>query len=298
LTVIFLGGLMIFDLVSVDKKYVNETSFVNAREVEEPFQKSPIDQEILKDDDMHYRVFEPQLGMSNARTSYFHKAIGGYSAVKPRRMQQLYDYHMSKGTMSVFNMLNVKYIIQNNQGKDLFSLNPFAMGNAWFINEFIVVDSPDAEIKALENLTPLDSLDTTVKAIISRSDYPEIAKEVAHARFVVDTLQAKIELKSYQPNRLEYVTNNPKEGVAVFSEIYYPKGWKVTIDGQEANMFRVNYVLRAMQIPAGQHKIEFVFDPEVVKTGSNIALTSSIFMLFLLMGGFYFEIKKRNQYRF
>lgn len=294
LTVIFLGGLMIFDLVLVDKKYVNETSFANAREVEEPFQKSPIDQEILKDDDLHYRVFEPQLGMSNARTSYFHNAIGGYSAVKPRRMQQLYDYHMSKGTMSVFNMLNVKYIIQNNQGKDLFSLNPFAMGNAWFVNEFIVVDSPDAEIKALENLTPLDSLDTAVKAIINSKDYPEIAKEVARARFFVDTSQAKIELKSYQPNRLEYVTNNSNEGVAVFSEMYYPKGWKVTIDGQEAKMFRVNYVLRAMQIPAGQHKIEFVFDPEVVKTGSSLTLASSILMLLLLMGGFYFEMKNKK----
>lgn len=294
ITVVVLGCLMVFDLVSIDKKYVDETSFVHARQVDEPFQMTPIDKEILEDDDLHYRVFEPQLGMSNARTSYFHKAVGGYSAVKPRRMQQLYDYHMSQGTMSVFNMLNVKYIIQNNQGKDLFSLNPFAMGNAWFVNEFIVVDNPDAEIKALENLTPLDSLDTSIKAIISSKDYPEIAKEVANRNFTVDTSQAKIQLKSYQPNRLEYVANNPNEGVAVFSEIYYPKGWKVTIDGQEAEMFRVNYVLRALQIPAGQHKIEFVFDPEVVKTGSNLALMSFILMLLLLLGGVYFEMKNKK----
>lgn len=288
ITVVIIGCLMVFDLLSVDKKYVNDSNFVPSRQVEEPFQMTSIDKEILEDNDIHYRVFEPGLGLSNARTSYFHKSVGGYSAVKPRRMQQLYDFHIAVGNMSVLNMLNVKYVIQSNQGKELYSLNPFANGHAWFIEDIDLVENPDKEIRAL------DSLDTKIKAIVNQNDFPEIAKQVINKKLEVDSLEAKIQLKSYQPNRLEYVANNPKDGVAVFSEIYYPKGWKVTIDGQETEMFRVNFVLRALQIPAGKHTIEFKFEPEVVKTGSTIALMSSIGMLLLIGAGVYLERMKKS----
>lgn len=285
--IIAIGSIMVLDLVLVDKKYVNASDFVSAREVQMPFQATPADLEILKDEDLHYRVFEPQSGMSGARASYFHKAIGGYSAVKPQRIQQLYDYQIAKNNIQVLNMLNVKYVLQTTEeGQPIPLQNPDANGNAWFVNKVSLVANADAEMKALDNLK------TKTQAIISSNDFPIIAKDLANRTFKTDSLSA-IELVAYKPNYLNYQTQNTNDGLAVFSEIYYPKGWKVTIDGKEAEMFRVNYVLRALQIPAGKHIIEFKFEPEVVKKGSSIALFSSIGMLLLLLGGIYFETKKK-----
>lgn len=286
--VILLGGIMVFDLVQVDKKYVNSDNFHHARKIDMPFEATDADREILRDGDLNYRVFEPRGGMSSARSSYFHKSIGGYSAVKPQRFQQLYDYQIAKNNMEVLNMLNVKYIIQPGEGGELFySLNPYANGNAWFVSEIKTVDSADEEMKAL------DKLDTKNEAVISFASNNAMSIK-SLPNFKKDTL-AQIKLVDYKPNYLKYISNNIDSGFAVFSEIYYPKGWKVTIDGKETEMFRVNYVLRALQIPAGEHTIEFKFDPEVVKTGSMIALFSSIGMVLLIIGGIYFERKKMNK---
>ncbi|MDY0089500.1 MAG: YfhO family protein [Flavobacteriaceae bacterium] len=287
--VILLGIIMVFDLVQIDKKYVNSDDFVNARRMEMPFELTNADSEIMKDSDLHYRVFEPQGGMSSARTSYFHKSIGGYSAVKPQRFQQLYDYQIAQNNIDVLNMLNVKYLLQPGEGNETFySINPYANGNAWFVEEIKAVNSADEEISAL------DSLNTQSSAVINIKDFPEKAKEILNVNFKTDSLSF-IKLIEYKPNYLKYETQNEYDGLAVFSEIYYPKGWKVSIDGKESDMFRVNYVLRALQIPAGKHTVEFKFEPEVVKKGSRIALFSSISMFLLLITGIYFEAKKQTK---
>lgn len=281
--IIMVGLLMIFDLFFVDKKYVSGKDFVNAREVEVPFQESPADTQILQDT-THYRVFEVDGNMSSARTSYFHQSIGGYSAVKPRRMQQLFDYQIAKNNMEVLNMLNVKYVIQTDtSGVAVPAQNPDANGNAWFVSKIQNVNSADEEMKALDQL---DTKNVAVKSKDTNDKNFELSMP-----FRLDSL-ASIQLISYKPNHLKYTSNNSNEGFAVFSEMYYKNGWKATIDGKDTKIFKVNYVLRGLQIPAGKHKIEFKFEPEVIKTGSTIALFSSMGMFLLLMGGIYFERKK------
>ncbi|HSN47782.1 MAG TPA: YfhO family protein, partial [Flavobacterium sp.] len=288
-TIIVVGLLMVFDLFFVDKKYVSEKDFVSRSEVEVPFQETPADIQILQDT-THYRVFEVAGNLSSARASYFHKSIGGYSAVKPRRMQQLFDYQIAKNNIEILNMLNVKYIIQTDSTGAAFPVqNPDANGNAWFVKELKAVNSADAEMKSL------DKLDSKEVAVTSR-DKNEKNFELS-LPFRIDSL-ATIQLTSYKPNHLKYVSNNKHLGFGVFSEMYYEKGWKATIDGKEIEIFRVNYVLRGLQIPAGKHVIEFKFEPQVVQTGSMITLFSSLGMLLLLIGGIYYENKKRVEYRY
>lgn len=283
LAVVLAGTLMVLDLYVVDKNYVNAGDFVNARQVSQPFQPTEADLKIMEDKDPNFRVFEPGQGMAGARTSYFHKAIGGYSAVKPQRIQQLYDYQIAHNNIQVLSMLNVKYVIQTtDEGQAVPLQNPDANGNAWFVEKVKVVQNADEEIRAL------DSLDTKNEAIVTK----EFFKSVSSPSFVKDSL-AGITLTEYKPNYLKYTSQNTNKGLAVFSEIYYPKGWKVTIDGKEATPIRANFVLRALEIPAGKHTIEFKFEPDVVKKGSSIALFSSIGMLLLLVGGIYFETKKK-----
>ena len=286
IAVVAIGLLMVLDLVLVAQNYVNEESFVSKRVMDQPFEATKIDKEILADKDLHYRVFEPQAGMSSARTSYFHKSIGGYSAVKPQRVQQLYDYQIAKGNNEILDMLNVKYIIQSNQGQDLYSLNTFANGNAWFVSNVVVHPSADAVMKGLKEF------DSDHTALINEQDHPEIASKLKSMTFSpIDSTQT-IRLTKYLPNRLEYqIQNNKEGGVAVFSELYYQNGWKATIDGNEAEIFNVNYVLRGLIVPKNAKNIVFSFEPEVVKTGSRIALMSSIVFGLLLMGGLFLAYK-------
>jgi hypothetical protein len=279
--IILVGLFMVSDLFFVDKNYVSNKDFISARDVEMPFQETPADTEILKDP-TNYRVFDIQ-GLMQARTSYFHKAIGGYSAVKPQRMQQLFDYQIAKNNLEILNMLNVKYVIQTDkEGKEYPIINPDANGNAWFVNQVKWVKNTDEEMKAL------DKLNSKNVAVINEKEFSDIKNK----SFAKDSL-ATITLDSYQPNDLKYTSNNSKEGLAVFSEMYYGKGWKALIDGKETSIMRADYALRAIVVPAGKHSIEFKFDPQVVKTGSMITLVSSIGMLFLLVGGIYFERKKK-----
>jgi hypothetical protein len=277
--IILVGFIMISDLFFIDKNYLNAKNFVNPSEVDVPFQPTASDLEILRDT-THYRVFEVDGNMSNARTSYFHQSVGGYSAVKPRRMQQLFDYQIAKNNTQVLNMLNTKYIIQTDkEGKEFPTSNPNANGNAWFVQKVKFVNSPDEEMKAL------DSLDTKNGAIVNQKEF---GTQLKNTTFVKDSL-ATITMNSYKPNHLKYTSNNPNSGLAVFSEMYYADGWNAFIDGKKVSYFRADYALRAMEIPSGKHSIEFKFEPQVVKTGSTIALISSILMLLLLLGGVYFE---------
>ncbi len=283
--VILVGIIMISDLFFIDKNYVNANSFVSPSEVEVPFQPSASDLEILRDTS-HYRVFEVDGNMSSARASYFHQSIGGYSAVKPRRMQQLFDYQIAKNNMEVLHMLNTKFIIQTDkEGKEFPTYNPNCNGNAWFVQKVKFVNSPDEEMKAL------DSLDSKNEVIVNQKEF---GVQLKNNTFVKDTLST-IKLTSYKPNHLKYVSNNSNPGLAVFSEMYYADGWNATIDGKATSHFRANYAIRAMEIPSGNHIIEFKFEPQVVKTGSTIALISFIIMILLFFGGIYLEQKKSKQ---
>ena len=285
--VILVGIIMISDLFFIDKNYVNAKSFVSPSEVDVPFQPTASDLEILRDTS-HYRVFEVDGNMSSARASYFHQSIGGYSAVKPRRMQQLFDYQIAKNNMEVLNMLNTKFIIQTDkEGKEFPTYNPNHNGNAWFVQKVKFVNSPDQEMKAL------DSLDSKKVVVVNQPEFGPFFKGDITS-FNVDST-ATIQLLSYQPNHLKYVSNNSNPGVAVFSEMYYADGWNATIDGESASHFRADYALRSIKIPAGKHSIEFKFEPQVVKTGSTIALISFILMILLLGIAIYMEQKKANQ---
>ena len=279
--IIIVGLLMVSDLFFVDKNYVSAKDFVSGSQVQAPFQESPSDNEILKDT-THYRVFEVSGNLSSARASYFHKSIGGYSAVKPRRMQQLFDYQIANNNIEILNMLNVKYVIQTDKtGKEFPTSNGNANGNAWFVSLVKSVKSADEEMKALKGF------DSKNVAIVNSKDF-----EIKKATYLKDS-SALIILEKYKPNYLKYVSNNSNEGLAVFSEMYYGKGWNAYIDGKNVDHIRVDYVLRGLDIPAGKHIIEFKFEPQVVKTGTTITLISGFGILFLLVGGIYFERKKK-----
>ncbi len=281
---IIVGLVMIFDLFVIDKKYVSATDFVSAREVEVPFEETPADSQILQDT-TQYRVFEVDGNMSSARTSYFHQSIGGYSAVKPRRMQQVFDYQIARNNMEILNMLNVKYVIQTDTSGVSYPIqNPNANGNAWFVKKLKTVRSADAEMKVL------DKLDTKHIAVFNDSNMDINPTDMGlNSKF---DSRGTLQLVDYKPNYLKYSSVNLGIGFAVFSEMYYKNGWNAYVDGKLTKHFPVNYILRGMKIPAGKHKIEFKFEPQVVKTGSLIALISSVGIVFLVLGVLYFERKK------
>ncbi|MFH7011105.1 YfhO family protein [Flavobacterium sp. FlaQc-52] len=283
-TLVIVGVLMIFDLFFVDKKYVSAKDFVSPVQIAAPFQETPSDAQILKDT-THYRVFEVNGNMSSARASYFHHSLGGYHAAKPRRIQQLFDYQIAKNNMEVLDMLNVKYIIQTDkEGKEFPTVNPNTNGNAWFVSSVRLVNKPDDVMKALDNI------DTKRVAVFNVREHEGKFRN-ARLKKQWDTT-GTIKTVVYKPNYIKYQSDNKKDGLAVFSEMYYKNGWNAYIDGQLTDHFPVDYVLRAMEIPGGQHTIEFKFEPQVVKTGSTITLISSIGMLLLLIGGIYFERKR------
>jgi len=286
-TLIIVGLLMIFDLFFVDKKYVSAKDFVSPVQIAAPFQETPSDAQILKDT-THYRVFEVNGNMSSARASYFHHSLGGYHAAKPRRIQQLFDYQIAKNNMEVLDMLNVKYIIQTDKdGKEFPTINPNTNGNAWFVSTVKLVNKADDVMKAL------DHIDTKSVAVFNVHEHEGKFKS-ARLKKQYDTT-GTIKVVEYKPNYIKYKSDNKKEGLAVFSEMYYKNGWNAYIDGQLTTHFPVDYVLRAMEVPGGQHTIEFKFEPQVVKTGSIITLVSFIGMVLLLIGGIYFERKKAKE---
>ncbi|MEP5341531.1 MAG: YfhO family protein [Algibacter sp.] len=282
LVIIALGILILFDLVGVDRRYVNNDDFVSATQVNKPFQANEADKAILEDN-THFRVYDMVSGPS--KPSYFHNSLNGYNAAELKRYREVFDFYVANNNINVLNMLNTKYIIAQDEKENVFPYtNTDANGNAWFVKTLQKVNSANEEIKAL------DSLDTKNKAVYTS---PPLVKINLRNEFVVDSLAA-IKLVEVKPNHLKYQSNNQKDGFAVFSEIYYGNGWKTLIDGKEANHIRVNYTLRGMEIPAGTHDIEFRFDPDVVKTGSKIALASSVLFGLLLLGGLFFEFKRKE----
>ncbi len=279
--VIALGALILFDLVGVNLRYVNKDDFVRARVVERPFQASDLDNAIRQDKEI-FRVFDPQEGVNGARTSYFHQSLGGYHAAKPGKLEDLFEYHLYDNNVEVLNMLNVKYIIQqDDEGRSFPAVNDDRNGNAWFVQKIEPVNNADEEIQGLEGLN------SKTTAIVNTKSYPRITK----LSYEVDSL-ATAKLVDYRPNYLEYKTSNTNEGFVVFSEMHYPKGWIATIDGREAEHIKVNYVLRGMKVPVGEHTIVFQFNPEVVKIGSQVALGSNIALALVILIGLVFTFWK------
>ncbi|OGS70275.1 MAG: hypothetical protein A3F91_13540 [Flavobacteria bacterium RIFCSPLOWO2_12_FULL_35_11] len=280
--ILILAGLILFDLVSVDKRYVNNADFQNAREIDKPFVASEINQEILKDKS-YYRVANFMVDpMNDGSTSYFHNSIGGYHAAKLERYQELYDFHIMKNNIEVLNMLNTKYFIfEDGSRRETVQQNPNPNGNAWLVNTIKIVDNANEEILAL------DSLKTKTEAVIDK----RFVTESFNANYPKDS-KATIQLTSYALNNLVYDFNSNTNQFAVFSEIYYKDGWNAYIDGSLTPHYRVNYVLRGMEIPKGKHKIEFKFEPTVIKQGSTITLISYGLLLIIFAGWFFVDRKK------
>lgn len=281
LLIVAFAVLILFDLVGVDKRYVNSDDFVSSIKMNKPFEADAIDKAILEDKS-YYRVYDLVSGPSKA--SYFHNSLNGYNAAELKRYREVFDFYISKNNINVLNMFNTKYIIaQGEKGEAFPYTNKDANGAAWFVKALKMVDSANDEIKAL------DSLDNKHVAVFAKGKDVLIPTETK--QFSVDSL-ASIEIVEQQPNYLKYNSNNTNNGFAVFSEVYYGNGWKTFIDGEETNHIRVNYTLRGMEVPAGKHEIVFKFDPDVVKTGSSIALASSVLFGLLLLGGLFYGFKK------
>lgn len=273
--VIALGVIVLVDMWPVNKRFFNDSHFVSQSEDNSYFAKLPYEEQILQDPELYFRVMNLSTNtFSDARTSYYLKSVGGYHAAKLRRYQDLIDAHLSQGHLEVMNMLNTKYLIQQDeQGKYVVQVNPQRYGNAWFVDRVLPVESPLAESDAL-NTT---NLRTT--AVTDRRFADFIRPESAP-----DSL-ASITLTSYAPDALEYHTQSAFDKTAVFSEIYYPYGWKATIDGQSADHFRVNYVLRALNIPAGEHTVRFEFRPDSVYKGDKVSVAFYLVLYALIAAG-------------
>ena len=283
IVIVGLTLLILFDLISVNKKYVNADDFKTARKIKKPFTKSGADKFILQDKS-HYRVanFAVDL-MNDGSTSYYHNSIGGYHAAKLGRYQELFDFQIAKNNIQVFNMLNTKYfIIPDAEGNPKAQQNTETNGNVWFVDKLIPVKNANEEIKAL------DSLNTKEEAVILENDYKKIDTQFSMQQ---DTI-ATIALVDYKVTSLTYNSKTETEQFAVFSEIFYKEGWNAYIDGELVPHYRVNYVLRGMKIPAGNHKIEFKFEPKVIQQGKTVSLISYVLLFFISVGWFFYDKKK------
>lgn len=262
-----LAALILIDLVPVDKRFFNNDNFVKQKDSEAYFKIQPWEEQILQDQSLDYRVLNLNTNTFNdARTSYRLKSIGGYSAVKLRRYQDIIDEHISQMNWSVLNMLNTKYIVTQ-QG---VYPNREAMGNAWFVNDVLFVPTPDDESAAL------NTLDLSRTAVAD-----EKFREVLTCESQPNE-EDRIVLTNYQPNKLIYAANCANNRVAVFSEIYYPEGWHLYIDGEEKEIGRVNYVLRAAVIPAGEHTVMMEFMPKAMTWDKWCYALATILMILSL----------------
>lgn len=261
-------AIVLVDMFSIDKRYLNTDSFSpKPLFTQSQIEPRPVDLQILQDKDPNYRVMD-LTRFGDAMPSYFHKCIGGYHAAKLSRYQDLIDHQINKNNLDVLNMLNARYFILNDT---TMQRNPEALGNCWFVDTLTYVAGANAEMDALSTLKPAHRAvaDNSFKAVLGN----------ATTTAVGDTIYET----SYKPNELTYSARSAKGGVAVFSEIYFPWGWTAEIDGKEAQIGRVNYVLRALNIPAGNHEIRFRFDPQSIKTTESLAVAAIIIIYLTLI---------------
>jgi hypothetical protein len=266
------GVLLLADFVPVGQRYLNKDDFAPTYGKALSIPVTAADAAILQDKELNFRVFNTTVSSFNDNsTSYHHQSVGGYSAVKLYRYQDLIDYHLSKGNMKVFNMLNTKYFIQGKAGEEKVQVNQGALGSVWFIKNIQWAANADAEMEALNSFNPSVDvvIDERYKSYASSSDF---------------TANGTITLASFHPEKMVYASNAQGEQFAVFSEIWY-KGntdWKAYVDGVETEFVRVNYLLRGLKVPAGSHEIVFEFKPKVFFTGNIISLISSVVILLLI----------------
>lgn len=310
---LLLGALILFDLWGAGKRYLGADRFESPSVIRKSFTPGIADNEILKDQS-YKRVLNLTTSVfnDNSPTSWFHKSIGGYHGAKLKRYQELIDSSISRElgmfqtafqnagqirtveelsghlipvfrNTSVLNMLNTKYVIVDPQSPPV--VNPNALGNAWFVSRPLMAANANEELAALKTIDPRSEavIDARFSQYLNSAQY-----EVSEGD--------RIELVSYQPNKLEYRYDAVGERLAVFSDIYYPEGWSCYIDGTESNHFRANYVLRAMVLPGGSHQVRFVFEPSTYINGNRISLASSIILILIVAGylAAWFSRKKNN----
>ena len=272
----------LIDLLGFDMKYLNEKSFDSKDKYEsDHFPLTNADKQILEDKDPNYRVWNTG-GMDESKTSYYHKSIGGYHPAKLGIYDDLMAYQLSgRPNMAVINMLNTRYVIQQQGNETVAMKNPEALGNAWFVKSVKFVNGPVEEMKALTGLNPKDTAiaDEKYKSMVQAYTVPDSA--------------AYIIMKTFDNDAISYESSASGTHIAVFSEIYY-KDWKAYIDGKPADYFKVNYVLRAMAVPAGKHTIEFKFEPAVYHLGKNISNISTWLLMLLLAGFVIYSVRKKN----
>ena len=298
------------DLFTADKRYLNSDSFTAAQPTQQLIAMTPADRAILADTTQNYRVLDATRFYVND-PSYYHKAVGGYHAAKLARYQDMIERHLGfvarpevvdllalrsdsaaramysaddmqwlESHLNVLDMLNTKYVIANPDQAP--TLNPYALGNAWFVDEIAYVDSPDAEMAALDSLQPRRSAvaDSRFSAMLGQASPAAPGDTIA--------------LTSYAPDRLEYQATSANGGLAVFSEIYYPNGWQLLIDGQPAEIGRVNYLLRAARIPAGTHKLVMTFEPATIAVTNGVAYGAVSLVYLLLLAGIGLSFRRKQ----
>ncbi|MES2760657.1 MAG: YfhO family protein [Bacteroidota bacterium] len=299
------GVCLTADLWPVASRYLNERNFVQKTQYEAPPQKTAADELILQDKSLDYRVLNLSVGpFQDATTSYYHKSIGGYHGAKLKKYDELISFHLFKEMsffsenlrtvnddstlnaltqqLPVLNMLNTKYIIWPGKEQPMAISNPQANGNAWFVKDLKTVANADSEMVALYGAN------TKTEAFIQQKNKEGISSTASYKA------EGKINLKSYKPNDLVYETETADKEFAVFSEIYYPKGWNAYIDGTLTPYACVDYLLRGMEIPAGKHTVEFKFEPAIYKTSNTISIIGSVLVLLSVAGAIYLANKKKE----
>ena len=317
--VLAIGALALADGLIVDKRYLNQDNFITKSIVDNPFPtemsvrleseansnnnvaqiayKVPMNKalsDLAKQDQSHYRVYNTtQSTFNEAGTSFFVNSIGGYHAAKLGKYQDLIDIYFSgdprlkqygiedeSGLINVLNMLNTKYIVHGDIQEPKIEANPTAFGPAWLVGSIKTVDNANEEILALNN-TFLEN-----QAVVNNKIAQNLPKT-----FAKDST-AQIQLTSYTPTKLVYQSNSKTDQLAVFSEIYYPHGWKATVDGKEVDIVKANYILRALPLEKGQHEIVFTYEPQVIKTGKTIMVASNAILVIVILGGLFLGFKK------
>lgn len=268
-TFLIVSIIVFIDLYSVNSRYIDKDLFIDKSI--NTYQLSEIDNEILLDT-LDYRVFNLSTGLSNASSSYYHNSLNGYHAAKLRRFQEYYDYLTFHDNEKLFNSLNVKYLIgKDDQDQDQLYVNPDALGNAWAVDSLLVLDNPD------ELLNKLKDTNISKIALGLKNSIPKDLPKIFNSKDLIE-----IEKVKNSSSHLTYNYNALSNQLIVFSEIYYPSGWEVFVDGEKSNFFDVNYLLRGMLIPKGKHKIDFYFSPKIVNTGINIRIITIIITFSLI----------------
>lgn len=311
IALIIIGVISLFDLWTVNKRYLNNDNFADKMFARNPFiteasesylaksngnsyiegllQQAPVNQaleSIAKADKSHYRVFNTLLGPFNeTNTSYFVSSVGGYSAAKLRRYDDLINkYFNGGGDPNILNMLNTKYVLVADKTGIQPKENPFANGPAWFVSEVKIAGTPNEEIDLISKV------DNKKVAVVGKED-----EKYLNGKTLQADPAAKIAVKTYQPNEIVYQTSSATPQLAVMSEIYYPHGWKFYIDGKETDYIKADYLLRAVHVPAGKHEIRMAFEPEVIQKGKTISLASAGLFILLAALGFWFYQRKEQQ---